>query len=44
MTAYIVAGTQADKPHNNKLVVMKLSQLHKTRVDDEGMTRCHDVF
>ncbi|GES92196.1 glutamate-rich WD repeat containing [Rhizophagus clarus] len=33
-TAYIVAGTQADKPKNNELMIMKMSQLHKTQNDD----------
>lgn len=28
---YLVAGTQADKPQNNEIQVMKLSQLYKTR-------------
>ncbi|CAG8833466.1 30368_t:CDS:2, partial [Racocetra persica] len=32
-TAYIVAGTQADKPNKNELMVMKMSQLHKTQND-----------
>ncbi|CAG8436092.1 9358_t:CDS:2 [Diversispora eburnea] len=34
VTAYIVAGTQADKPKNNELMVMKMSQLYKTQNDD----------
>ncbi|CAG8640213.1 12659_t:CDS:2, partial [Acaulospora morrowiae] len=32
---YIVAGTQADKPKNNELMVMHMSQLHKTQNDDD---------
>jgi len=36
MTAYMVAGTQADNPQNNKLMVMKLSNLCKTKHDDKG--------
>ncbi|KAL6067576.1 Glutamate rich WD repeat containing 1 [Balamuthia mandrillaris] len=32
-TVYVVSGTQADQPHNNKVQVMKASQLHKTRHD-----------
>ncbi|RHZ87478.1 hypothetical protein Glove_34g64 [Diversispora epigaea] len=34
VTAYIVAGTQADRPKNNELMVMKMSQLYKTQNDD----------
>ncbi|CAG8476633.1 5943_t:CDS:2 [Funneliformis caledonium] len=34
-TAYIVSGTQADKPKNNQLMIMKMSQLHKTQNDDK---------
>jgi len=34
MTVYTVTGTQADKASNNKLLVMKLSQLARTRHDD----------
>ncbi|CAH1757795.1 16168_t:CDS:2 [Entrophospora sp. SA101] len=30
-TVYLVGGTQADKPKNNELMIMKISQLHKTR-------------
>jgi ribosome assembly protein RRB1 len=33
-TAYIVAGTQADMAKNNEVIVMKMSQLHKTQRDD----------
>ncbi|CAG8471296.1 5672_t:CDS:2 [Ambispora gerdemannii] len=33
-TAYIVAGTQADKPKNNELMVIKMTQMHKTQNDD----------
>jgi ribosome assembly protein RRB1 len=29
-TMYYVTGTQADKPKNNEVMVMKVSQLHKT--------------
>eukprot|EP01136_Pigoraptor_vietnamica_P005517 Opistho-1_new@37277 len=36
-TVYIAAGTQADVPQNNKLMVLKMSQLCKTRqADDSG--------
>ncbi|EDV59870.1 glutamate-rich WD repeat-containing protein 1 [Drosophila erecta] len=34
MTAYIVAGTQASRAHVNNLIVMKMSNLHKTQDDD----------
>lgn len=33
-TAYIVAGTQADSPRNNEVIIMKMSQLHKTQHDN----------
>lgn len=32
---YLVTGTQADRPSRNKLLVMKLSQLAKTKHDDD---------
>jgi ribosome assembly protein RRB1 len=32
---YLVAGTQADRASNNKLVVMKLTQLHRTKHDED---------
>jgi len=32
-TAYIVAGTQADVAKNNKVVVYKMSSLHRTQKD-----------
>lgn len=32
-TAYIVSGTQADDAKNNKLVVYKMSSLHRTSKD-----------
>lgn len=35
MSMYLVAGTQADRAHNNKIVMMKLSQMHKTKHDAE---------
>jgi hypothetical protein len=41
MTMYMIAGTQADKASNNKLTVMKLSRLHKTR--SPGMNECEIV-
>ncbi|KNC97610.1 uncharacterized protein SPPG_07079 [Spizellomyces punctatus DAOM BR117] len=34
-TMYVVAGSQADRPKDNKLYVMKMSQLHRTKHDDE---------
>ncbi|KAF9429810.1 ribosome biosynthesis protein rrb1 [Entomortierella beljakovae] len=33
-TAYVVTGTQADQLHNNEVLVMKMSQLAKTKHDD----------
>lgn len=33
-TAYVVTGTQADLTHNNEVLVMKMSQLAKTKNDD----------
>ncbi|KAF0492453.1 WD40 repeat-like protein [Gigaspora margarita] len=41
-TAYIVAGTQADKPKNNELIVMKMSQLHKTQNDGDDSDKDSD--
>jgi ribosome assembly protein RRB1 len=35
MTTYLVTGSQADKPTNNSLYIMKLSQLHRTKHDDD---------
>ena len=35
LTAYIVAGTQADKPENNEVMLMKLSDINKTQRDAE---------
>lgn len=35
MTAYLVAGSQADSPKNNALYVMKMSSLHRTKHDDD---------
>jgi ribosome assembly protein RRB1 len=34
VTATIVSGTQADKPSNNRICVMKAFDLHKTQHDD----------
>ncbi|KAI9203872.1 WD40-repeat-containing domain protein [Polychytrium aggregatum] len=36
-TAYIVAGSQAEKAKDNKIYVMKMSQLHRTKNDDNDM-------
>jgi ribosome assembly protein RRB1 len=36
MTTYLVAGSQADTVDNNSLYVMKLSQLHRTKHDDDS--------
>ncbi|KAF8516693.1 glutamate-rich WD repeat-containing protein [Hysterangium stoloniferum] len=35
-TAYAVAGTQADVAKNNEVLVMKMSQLHRTQKDDDS--------
>lgn len=35
MTAYIASGTQASKSHTNSVIVMKLSNLHRTAKEDE---------
>eukprot|EP00921_Rhytidocystis_pertsovi_P020077 GHVQ01031859.1.p3 GENE.GHVQ01031859.1~~GHVQ01031859.1.p3 ORF type:complete len:229 (+),score=55.02 GHVQ01031859.1:3314-4000(+) len=35
-TAYVVAGTQADKEKNNRVYIMKWSNLHETRKDGKG--------
>lgn len=34
-TMYLAAGTQADRAANNKILVMKCSQLHRTTHDDD---------
>ncbi|KAI8904896.1 WD40-repeat-containing domain protein [Powellomyces hirtus] len=34
MTTYIVAGSQAELAKDNKLYIMKMSQLHRTKHDD----------
>ena len=35
-TAYVAAGTQADRAEANKLVLLKLSALRKTKYDDDS--------
>ena len=35
LTAYLVAGTQAEVAKKNTIILMKMSQLHKT-ASDEG--------
>ncbi|KAI9350819.1 WD40-repeat-containing domain protein [Obelidium mucronatum] len=35
MTSYIVAGSQAEKAKDNKLYVMKMSELHRTKHDND---------
>ncbi|KAJ7631190.1 WD40-repeat-containing domain protein [Roridomyces roridus] len=35
-TSYLVAGTQADTPKNNEVVVYKLSSLHRTQKDGDN--------
>lgn len=36
MTCYVIAGTQADETENNRLYVMKWSQLYRTNKDDDS--------
>ncbi|KNC85818.1 hypothetical protein SARC_02002 [Sphaeroforma arctica JP610] len=36
MTTYLVGGTQAEKAHQNKIIFMKLSQMHKTKFDNDS--------
>ena len=35
LTCYAVGGTEADNPKNNKLILMRMSQLHRTKHDDD---------
>jgi len=35
LSLYLAAGTQADRDTNNKVMLMKLSELHKTKHDDK---------
>ncbi|KAG8331734.1 Glutamate-rich WD repeat-containing protein 1 [Homalodisca vitripennis] len=35
LTAYLVAGTQSDRPNNNSVIVMKLSNMHKTQKQED---------
>ncbi|KAI8610792.1 WD40-repeat-containing domain protein [Chytriomyces sp. MP71] len=35
MTSYVVAGSQAEKAKDNKLYVMKMSDLHRTKHDND---------
>eukprot|EP01016_Furgasonia_blochmanni_P047994 TRINITY_DN7107_c0_g1_i1.p1 TRINITY_DN7107_c0_g1~~TRINITY_DN7107_c0_g1_i1.p1 ORF type:complete len:587 (+),score=125.17 TRINITY_DN7107_c0_g1_i1:304-2064(+) len=35
-TVYLVAGTQADTPNKNAVYIMKFTELHKTKHDDES--------
>ncbi|KAI9293467.1 WD40 repeat-like protein [Neoconidiobolus thromboides FSU 785] len=35
LTSYLVTGTQADKANKNEVMVLKLSQLSKTKYDDD---------
>jgi hypothetical protein len=32
----VVTGTQAEKPHDNKILVLKMSELHKTKHDESN--------
>lgn len=42
LTAYFVAGTQADRPSKNSLQVLKVSELHKTKHDDDDSESSDD--
>ncbi|KAJ3112009.1 ribosome biosynthesis protein rrb1 [Phlyctochytrium bullatum] len=35
MTSYLVAGSQAEREKDNKLYIMKMSDLHRTKHDDD---------
>ena len=35
MTAYLVAGTQADQADKNEVLVMKVGDLHKTMREED---------
>jgi ribosome assembly protein RRB1 len=35
MTAYLVAGSQAERAKDNKLYIMKMSELHRTKHDND---------
>ncbi|ORY50668.1 WD40 repeat-like protein [Neocallimastix californiae] len=35
MTAYLVAGSQAEEQKNNQLYILKMSQMNKTKYDDD---------
>lgn len=39
MTAFVVAGTQADRADQNALVVLRLDDLHRTRFDEGASPR-----
>ncbi|DAZ99323.1 TPA: hypothetical protein N0F65_005174 [Lagenidium giganteum] len=36
MTVYVVAGTQAAKPEDNQITIMKMSELHKTKTSEDS--------
>jgi hypothetical protein len=36
MKAYFITGTQADQYNSNKIVVLKMSELHRTKYDDDS--------
>uniref|UniRef100_A0A1B6BZV1 Glutamate-rich WD repeat-containing protein 1 n=1 Tax=Clastoptera arizonana TaxID=38151 RepID=A0A1B6BZV1_9HEMI len=37
LTAYVVAGTQSDRMNGNRVIVMKLSNMNKTQVEDSDV-------
>ncbi|KCV70379.1 hypothetical protein H696_02713 [Fonticula alba] len=41
-TAYVVTGTQADRPSKNMIQLMKMSQLPRTKYDDGALTDSED--
>ncbi|GBP03339.1 Glutamate-rich WD repeat-containing protein 1 [Eumeta japonica] len=42
LTAFMIAGTQAARTHINNLIVMKMSNLHKTKDDDNDNEELED--
>ncbi|KAJ3106679.1 ribosome biosynthesis protein rrb1 [Phlyctochytrium planicorne] len=42
MTAYVAAGSQAERARDNKVYVMKMSDLHRTKHDDDDEAEDED--
>ena len=38
MTSYLVAGTQTEKKKQNFVIFIKMSQLHQTQQEEDGMS------